>query len=156
MYVRFCVVDNTYREQLDTSRYWEGCGWSHRGICRRCKEISIRTMLRSLSTREGLRNSSSEPCAATHEFISSCRNSPKSGGQPSCDRQSLVAHRNQQIKRGFSSNIFVLVPVIFTVSLFFGTVFYRLHHGWELSTAFYFSAQVLAGQQVLPSIKIVC
>lgn len=42
-------------------------------------------------------------------------------------------------------NIFLLVPLIFVVSLLFGTMFYRIHHGWELSTSFYYSAQVLAG-----------
>ena len=51
-------------------------------------------------------------------------------------------------KRGYWSNIFIIVPIIFTVSLLLGTIFYRIHHGWQLSTAFYFSAQVLAGDQM--------
>lgn len=43
------------------------------------------------------------------------------------------------------TNIFLLVPLIFFVSLLLGTIFYKVHHKWELSTSFYYSAQVLAG-----------
>lgn len=51
--------------------------------------------------------------------------------------------------RGFWSNIFYVVPIIFSASLLLGTIFYRIHHGWQLSTAFYFSAQVLAGDDLI-------
>jgi phosphate/sulfate permease len=43
------------------------------------------------------------------------------------------------------TNIFLLVPSVFIVSLLLGTIFYKVHHKWELSTSFYYSAQVLAG-----------
>jgi hypothetical protein len=61
-----------------------------------------------------------------------------------CDQIS-PAERSHTVGKGFSSNIFILVPLIFFASLLFGTAFYKMHHGWQLSTAFYFSAQVLAG-----------
>lgn len=56
--------------------------------------------------------------------------------------------QKKDISKGLSTNILLLMPFIFIVSLLFGTIFYKVHHGWELSTAFYFSAQVLAGVTV--------
>ena len=60
-----------------------------------------------------------------------------------------IRDRIPEIEKKLYTNIFILVPVIFVVSLLFGTLFYRVHHGWELSTSFYFSSQVLAGTYMI-------
>ena len=67
------------------------------------------------------------------------------GHNPKDDPKLTLMDRIPKIEKQLYTDIFLLVPVIFIVSLLFGTIFYRLHHGWELSTSFYFSAQVLAG-----------
>lgn len=64
---------------------------------------------------------------------------------PNANTKSSILDRIPEIENKLYTNIFILVPVIFIVSLLFGTLFYRVHHGWELSTSFYFSSQVLAG-----------
>ena len=92
-------------------------------------------LLRSLSIRKG---------------FTEC---PTRSDVPSVQKRHHGGSRLEVIdNRGYWSNIFIIVPIIFTVSLLLGTIFYRIHHGWQLSTAFYFSAQVLAGDQMVNQI----
>ena len=45
----------------------------------------------------------------------------------------------------WATNIHVIMFVTFAVSISIGCAFYSLFHGWEVSTAFYYSSQVLLG-----------
>lgn len=103
-------------------------------------------LMRSLSIRQGYKKCADQPDDFSCEISEDIGNSahPFEVDTQKCDQitQPGKVHAG---KKGFSSNIFVLVPLIFSGSLLLGTFFYKMHHGWELSTAFYFSAQVLAG-----------
>ena len=108
-------------------------------------------LLRSLSMSKG-QTYDSPTKRPTQKYDSLLSRSGSADSQPSNSTTSQSRKRNPNlleqiptIKRKLSTNIFLLVPLIFTVSLLGGTIFYRVHHGWELSTSFYYSSQVLAG-----------
>jgi hypothetical protein len=105
-------------------------------------------LMRSLSTRQGYVKVADQPDHLYSEINEDSGNlsQPVEIDRTSQKRDQISpAERSHAVGKGFSSNIFILVPLIFSASLLFGTLFYKMHHGWQLSTAFYFSAQVLAG-----------
>lgn len=104
--------------------------------------------MRSLSTRQGYTQCADQP---DHLYGEINEDSGNLAHPIEVDRTSQKwnqisqQERGHDVGKGLSSNIFILVPLIFSTSLLLGTLFYKMHHGWQLSTAFYFSAQVLAG-----------
>ena len=45
----------------------------------------------------------------------------------------------------YTTNIYFVVSITFTLSIIIGIIFYSYYHEWELSTSFYFASQALLG-----------
>ena len=129
----------SYRWQCDRSFFWYHCRAARDSV-----EL-LAMLLRSLSMRgsgshkyENIPSGQPEEAQAASSF--------RRGRNIKEDIKSALFDKLPTIERRFLTNIFLLVPLIFSVSLLLGTIFYRVHHGWELSTSFYYSSQVLAGE----------
>jgi hypothetical protein len=55
---------------------------------------------------------------------------------------------SKNISGGYWTNIYILVPFVFIASAIFGTLFYSIHHGWDVSMSFFYSTQVLLGNNI--------
>jgi hypothetical protein len=113
-------------------------------------------LMRSLSARQGYVKCEDQPDLLYGEINENSGNLAQSVEvdrvSQKCD-QITQPERGHAVGKGLYSNIFLLVPFIFSGSLLLGTLFYKMHHGWQLSTAFYFSAQVLAGNFIFLGIR---